>query len=135
MKIKSHQLRSNGYPKYNAQPQPCLVMVHINHWANKTCELPYANQTTHSFPLRSQTARITLPLYFYPMNIYYGLYFVNNHVSDFIATAYQANITLYLATKLEIDWYARNMSGLQSPNRTKGFTGPTYRIITHQVTS
>ena len=30
-KIKSNELRSNGHPKYNAYPQPCLVIVYINH--------------------------------------------------------------------------------------------------------
>ena len=37
VKIKSHQLRSNRHPKYNAKPQSCLTLVHINHLVNKTC--------------------------------------------------------------------------------------------------
>ena len=36
-------------------------------------------------------------------------------VSDFIATTYQAGIILYLATKPDMGWYARNMSELEPP--------------------
>lgn len=47
------------------------------------------------------------------MNIYYGLYPVDNDVSDFIATAYQTEIILRMPTKPEMGWYARNISELQ----------------------
>ena len=43
VKIKSHQLRSNGVPKYPVQPQPCYALVHSNHWVDKTYELPAAD--------------------------------------------------------------------------------------------
>ena len=35
VKIKSHQLRSNEYPKYHAQPQSYMDLVHNNHLADK----------------------------------------------------------------------------------------------------
>ena len=44
------------------------------------------------------------------MNMYYGLYPVDTDVSDFVATAYQAELIIRLATKPEMGWYARNMS-------------------------
>ena len=69
------------------------------------------------------------------ITLYYGLYPVDMNVSDFIASAYQVELVLCLATKPEMGWYARNMSELQSSNRTIGFTGPTHRLITHQATS
>ena len=69
------------------------------------------------------------------MNLYYGLCPVDTDVSDFIASVYQVELILRLATKPEMGWYARNMSELQSPNRTIGFTGTTRRLITHQATS
>jgi len=34
-----------------------------------------------------------------------------------------------------MSWYARNMSELQPPNRTIGFTRPTRGLINHQTTS
>ena len=52
IKIKSHQLRSNGYPKYRTQPQPCMAFVHINHWADETCELPPLDTLRNSLSLR-----------------------------------------------------------------------------------
>ena len=69
------------------------------------------------------------------MNMYYGLCPVDTDVSDFTTVAYNAEIILRLATKPEMIWYVRNMSELQSPNRTIGFMGPTRRLITHQATS
>ena len=51
IKIQSHQLRSNGQPKYHASAQSCLALVHSNHWADKTCELPYTDNRTYPFPL------------------------------------------------------------------------------------
>ena len=69
------------------------------------------------------------------MNMYYVLYLVDTNVSDFTTVAYQAEIILRLATKLEMGWYACNMAELQKPNRTISFMGPTRRLITHQVTS
>ena len=69
------------------------------------------------------------------MNIFYGLYPVDTNVSDFTAWAYNADIILCLTIKPEMGWYARNMSDLQSSNRTIGFMGPTRRLITHQATS
>ena len=69
------------------------------------------------------------------MNMLHGLYPVDTDVSDFTVCAYNAEIILHLATKPEMGWYARNMSELQSPNRTIGFMGPTRRLITHQATS
>ena len=58
IKIKSHQLKSNGYPKYRQEPQPCLALVHSNHWADKTCELLLLNTSQNSFPLRCTITRI-----------------------------------------------------------------------------
>ena len=69
------------------------------------------------------------------MNLYYDLYPVDTDVSDFTDIAYQAEIVLRLATKLETEWCARNMIELQLPNRTIGSTGPTRHLITHQATS
>ena len=69
------------------------------------------------------------------MNIYYGIYPADNYICDFITTAYQVESILCLTTKPEISWYTRNMSELQSPNRTIWFTGPTRRLVTHQTTS
>ena len=69
------------------------------------------------------------------MNMFYGLYPVDTDVSDFVATAYQTELILRLATKPEMGWYARNMPELQLPNRIIGFTGPTRRLIMHQATS
>ena len=135
VKIKSHQLCSTGAPKYYAHPQPCYALVHSNHWVDKTCELPYAAPTTIQFPIPCSLVRLTAPLYYQPMNLYYGLYPVDTDVSDFIASAYQAELILRQSTKPEMGWYARNMSELQSPNRTIGFIGPTRRLITHQATS
>ena len=135
VKIKSHQLRSNGIPKYYSQPQPCFALVHINDWVDKTCELPYANTTNRPLPLPCSLVRITSALYSHPMNLYYGIYPVDTDVSDFIANAYQAELILRLATKPEMGWYARNMSKLQSPNRTISFTGSARRLITQQATS
>ena len=124
VKIKSHQLRSTGAPKYHDHPQPCYALVHSNHWVDKTCELPYAAPTTIQFPIPCSLVRITAPLYSQPMNLYYGLYPVETDVSDFIASAYQAELILCLATKPETGRYARNMSELQSPNRTIALWGP-----------
>ena len=135
VKIKSHQLRATGAPKYRVNPQPCYALAHSNHWVDKTCELPYAVLPTLQFPLPCSLVRITTPLYIEPMNLYYGLYPVDTDVSEFIASAYQAELILRLSTKPEMGWYARNMSELQSPNRTIGFIGPTRRLITHQATS
>ena len=101
IKIKSHQLRSNGHPKYHASPQPCLALVHSNHWADKTCELPHTDHQTYPFPLRCTNTRIISPLYILPMNMYYGLYPVDTDVSAFTAIAYNAEIILRLATKPE----------------------------------
>ena len=67
------------------------------------------------------------------MNMYYGLYPIDTDVSDFTAVAYQAEIILHFATKLEMEWYVRNMNEIQPPNSTIGFTGPTRRLITHQM--
>ena len=69
------------------------------------------------------------------MNMYYGLYSVDTDVSDFTAIVYSAKIILRLATKPEMGWYARNMSELQTPNRTIGCMDSTRRLITHQVTN
>ena len=135
IKIMSNELRSNGYPKYHARPHPCLALVHSNHWADKTCELPHTANSQQSFPLCCNTTRILSPLYFHPMNIYYGLYPVDIDISDFTAIAYQAEIIIRLATKPEMGWYACNMHELQNPNRTIGVMGPTRRLITHQATS
>ena len=71
IKIKSHQLRSNGYAKYHVRPQLYLALVHSNHWADKTCELPHANTLQHTFPLRCDTTRICFLLYFHPLKMYY----------------------------------------------------------------
>ena len=133
--IKSHQLRSNGYTKHHTRPQPCLALVHSNHGADKTCELPHTANSQQSFPLCCNTTHILTPLYFHPMNMCYGLYPVDTDVSDFTVIAYQAEIILRLATKPEMRWYACNMHELQKPNRTIGFMGPTRRLITHQATS
>ena len=135
IKIKARQLRSNGQPKYHASPQPCFALVHSNHWADKTCELPHTDNLPYPFPLRCTSTRITSSLYILPMNMFYGLYPVDTDVSDFTACAYNAEIILRLTTKPEIGWYARNMGEFQSPNRTIGFMGPTRRLITHQATS
>ena len=35
VKIKSHQLRSNGYPKYHARPQSYMSLVHNNYLVEK----------------------------------------------------------------------------------------------------
>ena len=109
IKIKSHQLRSNGYPKYHARPQSCMVLVYINHWANKTCELQHATHSRHVFPLRCKTTRIRSTLYFHTMNMLYGVYSVDTAVSDFTTIAFQAEIIIRLATKQEMGWYAHNM--------------------------
>ena len=69
------------------------------------------------------------------MNLYYGFYHVDTDVSDFIASVYQAELGPHLAIKSEMGCYVRNMSELQSPNHTIGFTGPTHRLVTHQATS
>ena len=53
VKIKSHQLRPNGTPKYNTEPQSCLALVHSNHWADKTCELPFSLPSSPPFPIIS----------------------------------------------------------------------------------
>ena len=71
VKIKSHQVRSNGHLKYNDRPQLYLILVHSNHWADKTCEIPYTDRTAHPFPLRCHAARITV-------------YLSNEHVLRFI---------------------------------------------------
>ena len=135
MKIKLLQLRSDGYPKYNAHPRLCLAMVHSNNWVDITSAIPYADQTTHPFPLRCYSTRITSPLYYHSMNIYYDLYPVDTDVSNFIVTAYQVEIILRLATKPEMGWYAHDMSELQYLNHTIGFTGPKFHRITRQVTN
>ena len=88
VKIKSHQLRPNGTPKYNTGSQPCLALIHSNHWADKTCELPFSLPSSHPFSITCVHSRITFPLYYYPMKIFYGLYPVDTDVSDFVATAY-----------------------------------------------
>ena len=51
IKIKSHQLKSNGYPKYRQEPQPCMALVHSTHWADKTCKLPLLNTSRNTSPL------------------------------------------------------------------------------------
>ena len=121
--------QSNGHPKYNAKPQPCLALFNSNHCTDTTCDrLP-----VHS-PYNVSTHELS-PLYYHPMNIYYGPYLVETDVSDFITVAYQAAIILRLSTNPRMGWYARNMSELQSPNRTIRFTGLTRILITHQTTS
>ena len=77
IKIKSHQLRSNGYPKYHARLQLCLALVYSN-----------ANPQRHIFPLRCDATRIRSPLYFHSLNMYYGMYPVDMDFSDFTAIAY-----------------------------------------------
>ena len=99
---KSQQLRPNGTQKYNTGPQPCLALVHSNHWADKTYELSLSVQTSPPLPLTCNHSRITSPLYYYPMNMYYGLYPLDTDVSDFVVTAYQAELILRLVTKPEI---------------------------------
>ena len=135
VKIKSHQPRPNCTQKYNTGPQPCLALVHSNHWADKTYELPFSVHSSPLFPLTCTHSRITCPLYYYPMNMLYGLYPGDTDVSDFVATACQAELILRLATKPEMGWHAQNMPELQPPNQTTGFTGPTHRLITHQATT
>ena len=135
VKIKSHQIRSNDFPKYHSQLRPCFALVHSNHCVDKTCELPYTDQTNIPFPLPCSLARITPPLYSHPINLYYGLYPVDMDVCNFFVSAYQAELLLCLATKPTMVWYARNIPELQSTNRTIGFTGPTCRLITHQTTN
>ena len=135
VKMKSHQLRTNGTPKYNTGSQPCLALLHSNYWADKTCELPFSVHPSLPFPITYALSRITSPLYYYPMNMFYELYPVDTNVSDFVATAYQAELILRLATKPEIGWYARKIPELQPPNRTIGFKELTRRLITHQATS
>ena len=61
-------------------------------------------------PLPCDTTRIRSPLYFHPLNMYYGLYPVDTDASDFTAIAYQAEIILRLAIKPEMGWYARHMT-------------------------
>ena len=96
---------------------------------------PIYREPTFPFPLTCTHTRITSPLYYYPMNMYYGLYPVDTDVSEFIATAYQAELILRLVTKPEMGWYARNMSEIQPPDRTIGFEGPIRHLTTHQATS
>ena len=74
-----------------------------------------------------------LPLYYHPMNMYESLYPVDTDVSDFIVIAYQAEIIPRLSTMPELGLHARNISELQSPNRTLDFMGPTHHLITHQA--
>ena len=88
IKIKSHKLHSNGYPEYYIRPQPCIVLMYINHWADRTRELLYTDQMTHPFSMQRNTTRILSPLYFRPMNMYYGLYPIDTDVSNFTAVAY-----------------------------------------------
>ena len=59
VKIKSHQLRPNGTPTYNTGPQPCLALVHDNHWADKTCELLLSLPSSPPFPITCVHSRIT----------------------------------------------------------------------------
>ena len=49
IKIKSRQLRSNGYQKYHAKPYQCITLVYNNHWADKIFKLPYIDPM--SYPL------------------------------------------------------------------------------------
>jgi len=74
-----------------------------NMWA-----VPYSSDTDKIAILLYHT-RVIPSLYIQPMNMYYGLYTVDTNVSDFKAVAYQAEIFLHLATKMEMGWYARNM--------------------------
>ena len=115
VKIRSHQLRSNVTLKYSTKPKPYLALVHSNHWTYKKCELQYSAPNSLPFPLTCNHSRITSPLYYYPMNIYYGLYPMDKDISDFLATSYQAELILRLATKPETGWYARTMPILQPP--------------------
>ena len=135
IKIKSHQLRPNGQPKYHASPHPCLALVHGNHWADRTCELPHTDNQTYPFLLRFTSTRITSPLYILPTNMYYSLYLVDTDVSVFTACPYNAEIIIHPATTPDMGWYTRNMSEFQSLNRTIGFMSTTRRLITHQATS
>ena len=135
IKIKSHQLRSNGYPKFHVHPQPCMDLIRSNPWADKRCKLPYIYQIPHPFPLRCNTTIILSPLFFHPMNMYYGIYPVDTDMSDFTTVTYYAEIILRLVSQPEMGWYARNMLKSHPPNRTIGFTGPTRRLITHQAIS
>lgn len=112
-----------------------MALVYINHWADKTCELPHANPLCHAFPLRCDTIRIRSPLYFHPLNMYYGLYPVDTGLSDFTVIAYEAEIILRLTTKPEMGWYAQNMNEIQRYNGTIGFMGFTRSLTTHQETS
>ena len=133
IKIKSHRDRSNGYPKNYARPQPRMALVHSNHWADKTCELPHTDPISHPVPLRCNTTRILSLLCIQPINMNYVLYPVDTDVSDFTAIVYQTEIILRLATKSEMDYYVRNMVKLQPPPLYIGFMGPTRRVITHQA--
>ena len=49
------------------------------------------------------------------MNMFYGHYPMDTDVSDFVATAYQTELILRLATRPEMGWYARNIPELQPP--------------------
>ena len=124
VKIKSHQFRPDGTPKYITGLQSCLALLHNNHWIDKTCELPNSVPNFPLFPLTCIHCRTALPLYCTPMTMYCGLYCVD-------IDAYQNKLILWLATKSEMRWYAWNMPELQPPNRTIGFTGPTRQLITH----
>ena len=64
IKIKSHRIRSNGYPKYRTQLQPCMALVHINHCTDKTCDLPHLDTLRNSFLLRCTTTHILSPCNF-----------------------------------------------------------------------
>ena len=85
-------------------------MARGNHWADKTCELPYATHTASPFTLQYLHTHITSPLYYSPMTMYYGIYPIDIDVSDFIASAYQVELLLRLAAQPEMGWYARHMS-------------------------
>ena len=51
VRIKSHQLRSNRYPIYNDRLQPCMVLVHISHWADKCVNFLIPIQLHINFPV------------------------------------------------------------------------------------
>ena len=125
IKIKSYQLRSNGYPKYHTHPQSYMDLVHSNQWVDKICELPHAIYSSYALPLRYNTTHIRSSLYFHLMNMYYGIYPVDTDVSNFTTIAYQDKTILRLAIKQEMSWYNRNMNELQTLNRTIGFMGFT----------
>ena len=69
------------------------------------------------------------------MNMYYGLYPLDTDVSDFVVTAYQAELILRLVTKPEIGWYTRNMTELQPQPHTQfhGAYTPSYQAPSNEL--